>query len=767
MKHIYAAIACVGLSLGLLGCSSDGSSGAVDEQDASVQEDAGGGPDGSPDASRNDAATRDASDGDARPDSWISSDASSDGPAPEDAVASDASEGGTAASDATVSDSALDGTPGDARDAGDGSALSDGRAPSDAANEGDGHTGPVPLDWSYTPYTSGVTGGACTTLASATLSHTDLQPFEAATLDFGCVIDANSVTVTVGGIAFKPVQVAPTQLGFLVPPNVASGAAKLSLSSSLGARQLDIVLAAAATIANPRLYVREFFESQRALVAQVRDPAAARKLTALLDDAAAQLSSASDQELRFAAQILAANEDKLGLEQKAVCQIEGSTPERWWACFTDVIEERLAWGAGFAVAAIVANSAATVTIWSGVPALAFRLAGLGAAVGTAYHVLHMADELGALASRVFQVVAASAMNVTASKALAAQSGVPFVLSVTASYGTLSGASVGADASGVKAFITVVHKARDLVRRVSDVLGEEVEVYSLSEPARTQVLPVDRQYMFVALAPGSTPAVTARYTLSDAGIAVTLTSTATVPVNVQLVVSYKFPGVRDVAQTVSVVVQPARCSPGYRLFLENYYPDYSQATHYRELVCDAPVTIPNGTEALLGLELNGQRVKVNPYTLDAFNHAFGGASFYGAADHHVGAYTITARDVTNNVGVNISIDLTLSNAAYRAVVGKTFSARHRAYGLSWQYRFSANGVGTLIYSDGSTGPLFWEWLSSNNRPDPCGTGHISTIGFVSLPGGGVEYPSVPGYVGGLLLDTAGKPVNCPNSAYTVE
>jgi|GEM_PF-5171012 len=407
---------------------------------------------------------------------------------------------------------------------------------------------PDDIDWEYTPFPSNVASVDCTSLDSALLLAAEATPNQVLSITFDCGIDAAGLTINVGEETVDTLQISPTMIGFLIPGEVVAESLKVKLSGAAGEVEFTVsILAGAASPADPKAYLTEVISFQKALAADLSNPLLKEHILALITQTEVDIGALSLENAQKAADVIIANESALGLELNDVCQIQGSTPEQWWTCFEKEARQSIKWAAA---SGLLAGAGLTFLGTPLAPA-GVILSGIGLG-GIAYNLGDIADDMLALTLRVIQVIGNDALDIVVNKATDIDSGVPFSLEVEAEYITYSGTTMGEDASMLSAFLQVINEARDLVTRVNDTLGTDIEIYSLDEPAQTQRLSVDPQYVEVNFAPGKSSDISGTFS----GTEVTLTSLAADPLPVMLIVKYNFPGVRTVEKTVDVVVQPS-------------------------------------------------------------------------------------------------------------------------------------------------------------------------------------------------------------------
>lgn len=123
-------------------------------------------------------------------------------------------------------------------------------------------------------------------------------------------------------------------------------------------------------------------------------------------------------------------------------------------------------------------------------------------------------------------------------------------------------------------------------------------------------------------------------------------------------------------TINITANP------YTISVGNYRPSYNEGvTEQRSIVPNQNVTFYNTVTKLVGAKLEGQQVVVA-------NTSWGGDYYFwsynlpvvefGPEDVVVGSYNFNLQDMTNGRQISVPVQLTISNEAYRRIVGATLT-----------------------------------------------------------------------------------------------
>jgi hypothetical protein len=173
---------------------------------------------------------------------------------------------------------------------------------------------------------------------------------------------------------------------------------------------------------------------------------------------------------------------------------------------------------------------------------------------------------------------------------------------------------------------------------------------------------------------------------------------------------------------------------------------SPTAKLREVPCGGALSVPVNTSGNLRLERAGQLLYTDVVStgLDYFQGTI------GPADQPLGKRTLVVRETGSVVPLACEVDVTVTNQAYRGIVGKTFV--RRSYEPDLYVTFAANGQGT--YDQGTAGSgSFTYTLSSGLRQTSCATGS---------PPFTIVGSAVTSKYGTVYIGEDGQPVPCPGS-----
>ncbi len=188
---------------------------------------------------------------------------------------------------------------------------------------------------------------------------------------------------------------------------------------------------------------------------------------------------------------------------------------------------------------------------------------------------------------------------------------------------------------------------------------------------------------------------------------------------------------------------------YQLLIGDYNPDYTQINPLITLNRGDAITLPNNITQMVTLMLDGEMVKVQPYSLDWSQKNFGEYPT-SASDIHDPNYIVRITDATNNRAVEFELNVTLTNDAYSQFVGSTISCDPGSYGTPEgnprKITFGTDGNYSAEYNDGSSAGSGSYSFVSVIGPSyvNCGDFYITKnkVGCIHLSGGmsgGYSYP----------------------------
>lgn len=153
-------------------------------------------------------------------------------------------------------------------------------------------------------------------------------------------------------------------------------------------------------------------------------------------------------------------------------------------------------------------------------------------------------------------------------------------------------------------------------------------------------------------------------------------------------------------TVSITVS----GESYELQIGDYNPDYTLIEPQRTIMPGGDLVVANNMDYMVRLTRDGVPVNVGPYNLEWTKYTFGSPPV-SSQDIVINDYEIEIYDATNGKNVSIKLnELTLTNAAYEAIVGKTVKAIPYNYGEPGNiYRvisFNSDGTYSYEFQDGS-------------------------------------------------------------------
>lgn len=422
-------------------------------------------------------------------------------------------------------------------------------------SEQDNSTSPSKMmSWGEVVQTPDVT--TCIDFSKMRIEREFTYPGSILEVSFGCALPSNGLEVVFGQDKPTFAHVSSSTISVVVPTNTSPGSYELLVQA--GTLQNAVIVEIASAPAAPsdaRSYLSEAIEIQRSRATRITDQELRTWSEGVLDGAAADLQNLDEAELREAARMLKANEQALGLgdttrsggniwlNSSMRCQIQGSTPERWWDCFRNQVVQSIRYGiASAAVATIGLSSSST-----GIGAL---IGGIGL-VGVTYNLLDIADDVIAITSAYFYVgVIEPLVNSTSNIA----SGSQLQIAATGSYANLFGATPDEYATSVVEVLAVLSDLRALVAKLDTILPKPLNVLPQASASST-TLDVDSMYLSLGLPEN--------YDLPD-GVTVSFTGLSARPSNmtdsavtVTLELTYDFPEVSRKSSIFQVTILPSK------------------------------------------------------------------------------------------------------------------------------------------------------------------------------------------------------------------
>lgn len=420
----------------------------------------------------------------------------------------------------------------------------------------------TPLDkmksWGEIVQAPGV--ATCEDFSRMSVEQTSATPGAVLQVSFGCALPVNDLEVIFGQDEPTFAHVSSSTLSVVVPGNTAPGNYELLVQA--GGLQNAVIVeitGAPAAPSDARAYLSEAIDIQRSRASQITDQELRAWSEDVLDDAEADLQNLDEAELREAALMLKANEQALGLGDAARsggniwlnssmrCQIQGSTPERWWDCFRNQVVRSIRYGIASAAVATIGLSASS----TGIGAI---IGGIGL-VGVAYNLLDIADDVIAITGAYFYVgVIEPLVNSTSNIA----SGSLLQISATGNYTNLFGATPDDYATSVVEVLAVLSDLRALVAKLDTILPKPLNILPQAS-ASSDTLDVDSMYLSLGLPEN--------YDLPDGvtiafnGLSVRPSNMTDSSVTVTLELSYDFPEVSRKSSTFQVTILPSSQSCG--------------------------------------------------------------------------------------------------------------------------------------------------------------------------------------------------------------